>query len=300
MHLFDPETAKSEPSGEGHGDFGSGRLFVGDAEAVLGNFPDDHFQCAITSPPYWGLRDYGVEGQIGAEPTVDEFVDRLVKVFSEVRRTLRPDGTFWLNIGDSFTSGGRTWRQTDKKLAARGMSYRPETPEGLKPKDLIGVPWRLAFALQADGWYLRTDIVWRKPNGLPESVKDRPTRNHEMVFMLTKSERYLYNYEAVKQPTDDGKKMKALRSVWDINTEPFPDAHFATFPTALVKPCLLAGSNPGSAVLDPFFGSGTVGEVAYWHGREFVGIELHQEYAEIAKKRLKKNCRYDLPIETAP
>jgi site-specific DNA-methyltransferase (cytosine-N4-specific) len=291
MRLFDEEELeKANPQ------LGTGEIIVGDAVAALATIPDETVQTVVTSPPYWGLRDYGIHGQIGAEPTVDEFVEHLVKVFAEVRRVLRDDGTLWLNIGDAFTSGGRTWRQSDKKLPARGMNYRPATPEGLKPKDLIGVPWRVAFALQADGWYLRTDIVWHKPNGNPESVKDRPTRIHEFVFMLTKSERYLYNYEDVKQPTDNGKAKKALRSVWSINTEPFPDAHFACFPTTLVEPCVLAGSNPGDIVLDPFIGSGTVGEVSRLLGRNFIGVELNPEYVEVAQRRLRKRAGYEVPV----
>lgn len=289
MHLFEP--GPPEPAG-----LGSGFLLIGDALRALEGFDDATFQAVVTSPPYWGLRDYGMDGQIGAEPTVDGFVERLVKVFSEVRRTLRDDGTLWLNIGDSYTSGGRTWRQSDKKLAARGMSYRPATPEGLKPKDLIGVPWRLASALQLDGWYLRSEVIWQKPNVQPESVKDRPARSHEFVFMLTKSERYLYNYDAVKVPTDDGRRMKARKDVWSINTEAFPDAHFATFPTGLVTPCVLASSNEGDVVLDPFFGSGTVGEVCINLGRKFVGIELSSEYAEVARRRLLDRSKYELEI----
>lgn len=274
---------------------GSGRLIVGDALRALERMDDDIFQTVVTSPPYWGLRDYGIEGQIGAEPTVDGYVEHLVKLFTQVRRTLRSDGTLWLNIGDSYTSGGRTWRQADSKLPARGMNYRPATPEGMKPKDLIGVPWMLAFALRADGWYLRTDIVWNKPNGNPESVKDRPSRKHEFIFLLTKSERYLYNWEAVKVPSDRGTGTKARSTVWNINTFPFPEAHFAVFPPALVEPCILAGSNEGDTVLDPFFGSGTVGEVCVQHGRQFVGLELSDEYASIAAKRLAR-ASYDLEI----
>jgi site-specific DNA-methyltransferase (cytosine-N4-specific) len=199
---------------------------------------------------------------------------------------LADDGTLWLNIGDSYTSGGRTWRDTDKKNPARGMSYRAPTPDGLKPKDLIGVPWRLAFALQSDGWYLRSDIVWNKNNGLPESVKDRPSRVHEYVFLLSKSERYYYDYQAVKEPAANGKKWNC-RSVWTINTEPRKEAHFATFPTELVTKCTLAGSKEHSVVLAPFFGSGTVGEVCQFYDREFIGIELNPKYVEIAERRLK-------------
>lgn len=289
--LFDPEDLP-EPTHRG-----SGELLLGDALHLLTGLPEQTFQTVVTSPPYWGLRDYGIPGQIGAELQVDAYIENLVKVFAQVKRTLKDDGTFWLNIGDSFTSGGRTWRQSDKKLPARGMNYRPPTPEGLKPKDLIGVPWKLAFALQADGWYLRTDIVWHKPNGNPESVKDRPTRSHEFLFLLTKNEKYYYDHASTKIPSDNGKDMKALRSVWAINTEPFPEAHFAVFPPALVRPCILAGSRPGDLVLDPFFGSGTVGQVCVELGRQFVGIELSDEYAQVAKRRLKERAGYTLKIK---
>lgn len=194
------------------------KLVVGDARQVLADFPDEHFQCVVTSPPYWGLRDYGIEGQIGAETNVEDYLADLVALFSEVRRTLRSDGTLWLNIGDSYTSGGRTWRDTDAKNKGRGMDYRAPTPDGLKPKDLIGVPWKLAFALQADGWYLRTDIIWNKPNCQPESVKDRPTRSHEYVFLFSKSERYFYDWEAVKEPATDVKQGKKNRRTVGTST----------------------------------------------------------------------------------
>ena len=237
-----------------------------------------------------------MKGQIGAEDKIDDYITALVEVFREMRRTLADDGVFWLNIGDSYTSGGRKWRDADKKLPARGMSYRPNTPEGMKPKDLIGVPWMLAFALRADGWYLRTDVVWNKPNANPESVRDRPTRSHEFIFMLTKSKRYYYDVQATLEPSDDGKRLRRKRSVWNINTEPFPEAHFATFPTRLVEPCLLASTRQGDTVLDPFFGSGTVGEVALKLGRGFLGIELNKDYAEIARTRLLERCGYELDI----
>ncbi len=263
-----------------------GRIITGDARQELAKLEAGIFQSCITSPPYWGLRDYGIRGQIGAEPKLDDYISDLVAIFREVRRALADNGTLWLNIGDSYTSGGRTWRDEDKKNPARGMDYRAPTPEGLKPKDLIGVPWRLAFALQADGWYLRSDIVWHKNNGLPESVKDRPSRVHEYVFLLSKSERYDYQHEAVKEQAVNGSK-RNCRSVWTINTEPFREAHFATFPRELVTRCLLAGTTEGAMVLDPFFGSGTVGEVCQMFGREFVGIELNPEYVDIAERRLK-------------
>jgi len=262
------------------------RIVIGDARKVLATFPSDTFQCSITSPPYWGLRDYGVDGQIGAESTVDQYLDNVVHVFREVRRVLRNDGTLWLNIGDSYTSGNRGWRDADKKNPARGMNYRPPNPEGLKDKDLIGIPWRLALALQADGWYLRSDIIWYKPNCQPESVKDRPTRSHEYVFLLSKSENYYYNFEAMKEQTSVPGRLRNRRSVWSLNTESSKEAHFAMFPPSLVKLCMEGGSRKGSAVLDPFLGAGTVGVVAMQLGRTCVGVELKPDYAEIARKRV--------------
>jgi len=263
------------------------QIIVGDSRKELMFFPDNIFQCCITSPPYWGLRDYDYPNQIGAEDKVEQYVEHIVTVFREVRRTLREDGTCWLNIGDSYTSGGRTWRAPDKKNPARGMTYRPDTPEGLKPKDLIGVPWRVALALQQDGWYLRSDIIWNKPNCQPESVKDRPTRSHEYLFLLTKSENYHYDSDAIKEQANGSGQLKNRRTVWNINTEGFKGAHFAVFPPTLVKLCLLAGSRPGSMVLDPFIGSGTVGVVCKETGRRCIGIEMKPEYAELARDRIQ-------------
>lgn len=263
------------------------RIITGDARTALENFDDNHFDCIVTSPPYWGLRDYGVDGQIGAENTVDQYISDLVQVFREARRTLKNDGTLWLNIGDSYTSGGRTWRDADSKNKGRAMDYRAPTPEGLKPKDLIGIPWKLAFALQQDGWYLRSDMIWNKPNCQPESVKDRPTRSHEYVFLLSKSERYHYDWEAIKEPAVDTKqKTKNRRTVWNIKTEPYPGSHFAVFPRELVRLCVSAGSRPDGVVLDPFLGSGTTGVVCNELHRKSVGIELNPDYAELAYKRL--------------
>ena len=256
-------------------------IFEGDALTVLQRMPSDHAQCIVTSPPYWGLRDYNIGDQIGLEPTLPQFINSLVTVFREARRVLRDDGVLWLNIGDGFTSGNRGWRAPDKKNPARAMSTRPNTPEGLKPKDLLGIPWRLAFALQDDGWYLRADLIWNKPNAMPESVRDRPTRAHEYVFMFSKQEKYFYDREAVKE--ENGRN---LRSVWNIHTTPFPGAHFATFPQKLIEPCLKASSRPGDFVLDPFFGSGTVGLAAEEMGRSYVGIELNPEYVALAADRL--------------
>ncbi len=207
-------------------------ILQGDSLHILRRLPSACVQCIVTSPPYWGLRDYDIAGQIGLENSLTQYVNRLVAVFNEAKRVLKDDGIFWLNIGDGYTSGNRGWRAPDKKNPARAMGVRPDTPEGLKPKDLLGVPWRLAFALQQDGWYLRCDVVWNKPNAMPESVRDRPTRAHEYIFMLAKSERYFYDYKAVME--QNGGTPRNRRTVWDINTQPFPDAHFATFPPALV------------------------------------------------------------------
>ncbi|HEY3964598.1 MAG TPA: site-specific DNA-methyltransferase [Planctomycetaceae bacterium] len=256
-------------------------LIVGDARRALGRMPDGVFQCCVTSPPYWSLRNYHIEGQIGLESSLEDYLESLVDVFREVHRVVRDDGTLWLNVGDSYTSGGRTWRAPDKKNPGRAMDIRPPTPDGLKPKDLIGVPWRLAFALQQAGWYLRADIIWNKPNCQPESVKDRPTRSHEYVFLFSKNERYHYDQTTVRGPND-----RNLRTVWDINTRAYRHAHFATFPPDLVDPCIQLGSRVGDLVLDPFIGSGTTGYVALNLDRKFVGIELNPDYVKLARRRL--------------
>lgn len=257
----------------------------GDTRETMRTLPDASVQCAITSPPYWGVRDYGVENQIGAEMDLKDYVKALVGVFREVRRVLTPDGTFWLNIGNTYTSGNRKWRGDDDKNKGRGMSYRPPTPEGLKKKDLIGVAWLIALACQEDGWYLRNDIIWHKPNCQPESVRDRFTVAHEYLFFFTKSERYHFDQEATKEQTANGNGLKNKRTVWSINTEPFPEAHFAVFPKSLVRPCILAGSRVDDIVLDPFYGAGTVGVVSRELGRRCVGIELNKEYVDIANRR---------------
>jgi site-specific DNA-methyltransferase (cytosine-N4-specific) len=269
-------------------------VYCGDAYAVLKTLPSGICRTAITSPPYWGLRDYETTGQIGSEEDVNDYVDKLVKVFREVRRVITDDGTFWLNLGDCYTSGDRTWRAPDKKNPARAMSYRAPTPDGLKPKDLVGVPWRVALALQNDGWYLRSEIIWHKPNPHPESVKDRPTRAHETIFLFSKSEQYFYNHKAVREKGVDG-RLRNRRSVWSVQTEPFKGAHFATFPTKLIEPCVLAGSQEGDYVVDLFFGSGTTGLVATLHRRNFIGIELKPEYIDIARLRLEE---YGISFET--
>jgi site-specific DNA-methyltransferase (cytosine-N4-specific) len=266
-------------------------LFEGDALQVLQLLPSKSVQCVVTSPPYWGLRDYNVPNQIGLESTFPQFINRLLGVFAEVRRVLCDDGVFWLNIGDGYTSGNRGWRAPDEKNPARAMSVRPSTPEGLKPKDLLGIPWRLAFALQDDGWYLRTDIVWHKPNAMPESVKDRPTRAHEYLFMLTKNEQYYYNRESVLETNG-----RNCRTVWNVNTQAFTGAHFATFPPKLIEPCIRSSSRQGDFVLDPFFGSGTVGVVSQQLNRRFVGIELQHDYVKIAMDRLDENASNQIRV----
>ena len=261
-------------------------ILEGDALHALNRLPSDSVQCVVTSPPYWGLRDYGIDGQIGLEKTLSQFINKLVSIFSEVKRVLKPDGVLWLNIGDGYTSGNRGYRAPDKKNPARAMAVRPDTPLGLKPKDLLGIPWRLAFALQDDGWYLRSDIVWQKPNAMPESVKDRPSRCHEYLFLLSKSEKYFYDRDLIKEKGVNG-KLRNRRSVWTVNTQPFPGAHFATFPTNLIEPCIISSSKKGDYVLDPFFGAGTVGIVCHIHERNFIGIELHPEYVSLALERLE-------------
>lgn len=267
-------------------------LFCGQAKCVLALLPDQSIRCCITSPPYWSLRDYENPDQIGTEGRLEDYIERLVEVFREVRRVLSDDGTLWLNLGDAYTSGGRTYRAPDKKTdngrVVRGLPFRPPTPEGLKPKDLIGIPWRVAFRLQEDGWFLRSDIIWYKPNCLPESVKDRPTVAHEYLFLLTKSERYYYDYAAVLEPADSGVGYRNRRTVWAINTQPYPGAHFATFPLKLIEPCVLAGSTPDDYVLDPFLGSGTTGVVAARLGRRFIGIDVNPAYVGMAQERIAR------------
>lgn len=262
-------------------------VMTGDALSILPRLSTGSVQSCITSPPYWSLRDYHIDGQIGLEESLPEYIEKLTAVFEEVRRVLRNDGTLWLNIGDSYTSGGRTWRAPDRKNPGRAMSVRPPTPEGLKSKDLIGVPWRLAFALQDAGWYLRSDTIWHKPNCQPESVKDRPTRSHEYVFLFSKSEHYHYDSSSVRGP--NGRNM---RTVWDINTEPWNQAHFATFPPQLVRRMMQLTTREGSLVLDPFLGSGTTAQVAIESKRRFLGIEINPEYVEMSLQRLRRTTSH--------
>jgi site-specific DNA-methyltransferase (cytosine-N4-specific) len=272
----------------------SSAIVTGNAHQVLTALPSGSIRTVITSPPYWSLRDYSIPGQIGLEDDPNDYIDALVNVFSEVHRVLAEDGTLWLNIGDTYTSGGRTWRAPDKKYPIRAMSVRPPTPLGLKPKELVGIPWKIAFALQASGWYLRSDTIWYKPNVQPESVKDRPTRSHEYLFLFSKAEQYFYDNTSVRDVND-----RNVRTVWSINTHPFRDAHFATFPPKLVERCMLLSSRSGEIVLDPFMGSGTVAEVAIQHGRAFLGIELNPAYVDIAKKRIAKTINLERRIEEA-
>ncbi len=271
-------------------------IIQGDTREMIRLIPDDTFDCVITSPPYWGVRDYGMDGQIGAEPDLDDYVSGLVAVFSEVRRVLKNHGTFWLNIGNTYTSGGRKWRQEDSKNKGRAMSYRPPTPKGLKKKDLVGVAWMVALACQLEGWYLRNDLIWYKPNCQPESVRDRFTVAHEYLFMFSKSEHYYFDQDAIKERTSNGNGVKNKRSVWSINTEPYPEAHFAVFPTALIRPCILAGTQPNGLVLDPFFGTGTVGHVANELDRRCVGIEMNPDFIRMARKRLSVAQRALIPM----
>lgn len=355
-----------------------GVIYQGDALTILKQLPSESVQCVVTSPPYWRLRDYGVDRQIGLEKTPEEYVSKLVDIFRELKRVLKKNGTLWLNLGDSYASGKGTCYNPGGNTSSFNVHFdrgnkSTLAKSGLKPKDLVGIPWRVAFALQADGWYLRQDIIWHKPNPMPEPVKDRCTKAHEYVFLLSKSPRYYYDAEKISEPLNypkdldrktpavfGGKNKHLLtqkqsrlhsgneykrkvkipsgwdtkpgahntihrngrsrpeyqeheeiirrnkRSVWTIASQPFPQAHFATFPEKLVKPCILAGSQEGDTILDPFFGSGTVGVVALKYNRKFIGIDLNLEYCKIAKERIEqelqqlklfKNPRSEAPRE---
>ena len=294
-------------------------ILQGNSLEILKNIPDKSIQTCITSPPYWGLRDYGTDEQLGLEETPEQYVENMVLLFREVRRILKDDGTLWLNLGDSYGSstGSIYGISNSKKYSEGDLNFnRPSRPSNIKQKNLMGIPWRVAFALQADGWYLRQDIIWHKPNPMPESVTDRCTKSHEYIFLMTKSAQYYYDHEAIMEKTTDsyqGKRGKLKhrnktqsamgdrvfnveytpemtrnkRSVWTIPTRSYKEAHFAVFPDELIKPCILAGSAKGDIVLDPFFGSGTTGLVALRSRRNFIGIELNSEYISIANKRLK-------------
>lgn len=311
------------------------RIINADVMDGLRSLADESVQCVVTSPPYWGLRDYGVDGQIGLEATPAEFVARMVEVFREVRRVLRKDGTCWVNLGDSYAAGkcGRD-DEDEKSLRRRFEEFGTGRPkagrkgangqarklaDGLKPKDLVGIPWRVAFALQDDGWWLRQDIIWKKPNPMPESVTDRCTKAHEYVFLLTKAARYYWDQEAISEPFEMEKGGRVIgramhgsniarggdlsniggypqtkegrnkRSVWTIATAPFSEAHFATFPPELPEICIKAGSKPGDTVLDPFSGAGTTAMVADRLQRHAIGIELNPEYARMSEARLSRD-----------
>lgn len=287
-------------------------------------------QMCVTSPPYFGLRDYGHEGQLGLEQTPEEYISAMVEVFRCVRDVLADDGTLWLNIGDSYAANRSYQVESTRGGAKHGPGQSAggkgsKVPDGLKPKDLIGIPWMLAFALRADGWYLRQDIIWHKPNPMPESVRDRCTKAHEYIFLLSKSERYYFDSEAMKEPVQstkgNGKSFRGggsytknnafnnhvvkerethgndpnesgtrnRRSVWNIATRPYKGAHFATFPPALIEPCILSGSKPGDIVLDPFMGSGTTAQVAERYGRAWLGCELNPEYGPLQNERILSN-----------
>ncbi len=241
----------------------------------------------VTSPPYWSLRDYEMKDQIGCDDALGDYIKSIVVTFDKLRRVLSDDGTVWLNVGDSYTSGNRRYRAPDRKNRARAMSVRPATPDGLKPKDLIGVPWRLAFALQDAGWWVRSEVIWHKPNAHPESVRDRPTKAHETVFLLSKSETYFYDTDAVRGPNG-----RRLRTVWDVNTEPRRrsdsgvDDHPAVMPMTLASQCVSITSEPGDIVLDPYAGSGTTLLAARNLDRRWVGIELNPSFVDLIEHRL--------------
>lgn len=307
------------------------QILQGDCIASLRTLPEKSVHTCVTSPPYFGLRDYGHDGQIGLEASPDAFVAKLVEVFREVRRVLRDDGTVWLNLGDSYAAnqsnnGGYSAKSTlagftnpnTKGRVANDKTMPRSISHGAKPKDLLGIPWRVAFALQSDGWYLRQDIIWHKPNPMPESVRDRCTKAHEYIFLLSKSERYYFDSEAMQEPAihagktvktngsegmddfGDGMRTRAgfargvtvgetrnRRSVWTVATKPYKGAHFATFPPDLIRPCILAGCPKDGIVVDPFGGSGTTAQVALEEGRSAILCELNPEYITLAHQRMK-------------
>ena len=262
-------------------------LFCGRANEALDVLPEKCVRTVVTSPPYWSLRDYEVEDQTGRDDSLKDYIASIVETLDKVRRVLADDGTVWLNAGDVYTSGNRRYRAPDRKNRARAMSVRPPTPEGLKPKDLIGIPWRLAFALQEDGWWLRSEVIWHKPNAHPESVRDRPTRSHETVFLLSKSQNYYYDVDAVRGPNG-----RRLRTTWDVPTEPRQrpggrmDGHPAIMPLTLARRCVEITSRPGDVVLDPYAGSGTTLIAARDRGRKWIGVELKPEFVDLIERRL--------------
>ena len=261
------------------------QILLGDCRKTLKDVPDKSVQMCVTSPPYFGLRDYGESSQIGLENTLEGYIENLKLVTDEVHRVLKDDGVLWLNLGDSYSSGNRLIdpNHNDSLRTHEVNTVRTPVLEGIKPKDLIGVPWRVAFALRDSGWYLRSDIIWNKPNPMPESVKDRPTKSHEHIFFFSKNERYKYFPDNIAEASVEG--VRNRRDVWSITVQPYSDAHFATFPEELPRLCILAGSKPGDTVLDPFAGSGTTGKVALELGRKALLCELNPEYGELIKKR---------------
>jgi len=301
-------------------------ILVGDALKGLQHLSDGTVRTCVTSPPYWGLRDYGNDEQLGHEATPQEFVENLCQVFDEVWRVLSDDGTVWVNLGDSYANGGMSNPSAKSTLGggkdrgAADYSIARKIPAGLKPKDLVGIPWRFAFAMQERGWYLRQDIIWAKPNPMPESVTDRCTKSHEYIFLFSKEPKYFFDNDAIKEPLAESSisrlaqdienqvgssrahagaktngNIKAAgdvdggrnkRSVWNVSVASFKDAHFAVYPPALIEPCIKAGSAEGDTVLDPFSGSGTTGEVALKLGRNYVGCELNPDYARLSEKRI--------------
>jgi len=300
------------------------KIEFGDCREIMKRWIDEgvKVQTCITSPPYYGLRDYGVDGQIGLEQTPKEYIENMVDVFNHVKELLADDGTLWVNIGDSYSSGGRT--STTNQSLRGNTEYgvtRPPVIQNIKPKDLIGIPWMLAFALREAGWYLRQDIIWHKPNPMPESVTDRCTKSHEYIFLLSKSDKYYFDNEAIKEPCINSAKEQIAkrnkkqhrenaseqeakyvqhnfskidkvyekrnkRDVWSVNVRPYKGAHFATYPTALIEPCVLAGSRKNDIVFDPFMGSGTTAQVALQHGRQYLGCELNKEYEKLQQERI--------------
>lgn len=317
-------------------------IINGNSLEVLKSLPDNSIDCCVTSPPYYALRDYGCDGQIGLEETPEKYIESLCDVFSEVRRVLTPQGTLWLNIGDSYNGNkvGNTEVVKNKKVS-ESNDFHKKLWGGAKPKDLIGIPWMLAFALRSQGWYLRQDIIWQKPNPMPESVTDRCTKSHEYIFLLSKSQKYYFDYESIQEEATssdkprvfgannqkgtlrndigrvykprtkncqyDGQRPNSMhlareaglsdevypvrnkRDVWTVNTKPCKEAHFATYPFELIKPCILAGCPENGIVLDPFMGSGTTAIVARSLNRNYLGVELNPEYIKIAHKRLEKH-----------
>ena len=269
-------------------------ILFGDCRKTLSAFLPNSARMCVTSPPYYGLRDYGGEdNQIGLEQSPEEYVNEMVKVFREVRNILTEDGTLWLNIGDSYYNyrpgkGANYPKQSvseTRQDLPTNSNKRANKLEGLKEKDLIGIPWMLAFALRNDGWYLRQDIIWNKPNPMPESVRDRCTKSHEYIFLFSKNRNYYFNVDAIKEPTNDGTGLKRKKSVWNVKTKPYKEAHFAVYPPELIEPCILAGSEKNDIILDPFMGSGTTAMVAKQLGRYYNGCELNRDYNNLIQKR---------------